>query len=63
MCVHPNQIAQVKAGFMPTAAEVNQAHFVLASPDGGALKVAGAMIDAPVRQRDRQILVRRRRVD
>ena len=62
MCIHPNQIAPVKAGFMPTAAEVDWANSILASPDGGAAKIAGAMVDAPVRQRARQILARHRLV-
>jgi citrate lyase subunit beta/citryl-CoA lyase len=62
MCVHPTQITPVKAGFMPTASEVDWANSILASPEGGASKIAGAMVDAPVRQRARQILARHRLV-
>ena len=60
LCIHPRQIEAVKAGFAPTAAEVDWATAILAAPEGGAAKVAGTMVDAPVRQRARQILARRR---
>jgi len=60
LCIHPRQIAAVKAGFAPTAAEVDWANAVLAAPEGGAMRVAGTMVDAPVRLRARQILARRR---
>jgi citrate lyase subunit beta/citryl-CoA lyase len=49
----------VKDGFAPTAAEIDWANAILAAPDGGATEVAGTMVDAPVRQRARQILARR----
>ena len=60
LCIHPRQIAAVKAGFAPTAAEVDWANAILAVPEGGAARVAGTMVDAPVRQRARQILARQR---
>jgi citrate lyase subunit beta/citryl-CoA lyase len=60
LCIHPRQIAAVNAGFAPTAAEVEWAESILAAPEGGAARVAGTMVDAPVRQRARQILARRR---
>jgi citrate lyase subunit beta/citryl-CoA lyase len=61
LCIHPRQIEAVKAGFAPTAAEIDWANAILAAPEGGAAKVAGTMVDAPVRQRARQILARQRR--
>jgi len=60
LCIHPRQIAAVRAGFAPTAAEIDWAESILAAPDGGATRIAGTMVDAPVRQRARQILARRR---
>ena len=58
LCIHPNQIKPVRAGFAPTQAEVDWARKVLASDDAGASKVDGMMIDAPVRLRAAQIIRR-----
>ncbi|WP_319530159.1 CoA ester lyase [uncultured Cohaesibacter sp.] len=55
LCIHPRQIDAVLRAFTPSDDEVNWARRVLASGDG-AVSVDGAMIDAPVRQRARQIL-------
>lgn len=58
LCIHPRQISAVKAGFRPTDADVTWATKILASLDGGAVSLDGAMVDAPVRLRARQILAR-----
>jgi len=58
LCIHPSQIAAVRAGFAPTDAEMAWAEKILAAAEGGAVSVDGAMVDAPVRLRARQILAR-----
>lgn len=55
LCIHPKQVAPIRAGFAPTAAERDWATRVLASGDG-AVAVDGAMVDEPVRLRARAIL-------
>jgi citrate lyase subunit beta/citryl-CoA lyase len=55
LCIHPRQVAAVRAGFAPTAAEKDWARRVLASGDG-AVAVDGAMVDEPVRIHARAIL-------
>jgi citrate lyase subunit beta / citryl-CoA lyase len=61
MCIHPKQVARVKAGFRPSAAEVAWATAIMVAPDDGAARIAGSMVDAPVRQQARQILARAER--
>ena len=56
MCVHPRQVAPTLAGFRPSAAEVAWAEAVLAAPEGGAVRVGGTMVDAPVRAQARRVL-------
>jgi len=58
MCIHPKQIAGVKAGFRPSMAEITWANAVLSAGTDGVVKVDNAMVDAPVRVRARQILAR-----
>jgi citrate lyase subunit beta/citryl-CoA lyase len=59
LCIHPKQVAAVKKGFAPTEDEVSWAKKIAAaSAEGGAVKVAGTMVDAPVRMRAEQILRR-----
>jgi citrate lyase subunit beta/citryl-CoA lyase len=58
LCIHPAQIAAVKRGFTPDEAQIEWARRVLAVRDEGAVKVDGAMVDAPVRARARAILAR-----
>lgn len=55
LCIHPRQIALVRAAFLPSEAEIDWARRVLASGDG-AVAVDGAMVDEPVRIRARAIL-------
>ena len=57
LCIHPRQVAAIRAGFRPDEAEIAWARKVLASGDGAAA-VDGAMVDEPVRVRARSILKR-----
>ena len=48
-CIHPRQVAVVRAAFQPDEAQVRWARRVLeAAGDGGATSVDGQMIDAPL---------------
>jgi citrate lyase subunit beta/citryl-CoA lyase len=70
LCIHPGQIAPIRAGFSPTAAELAWARAVLAVGEPttrdpasvkstvGAFQVDGEMVDAPVIVRARQIMAR-----
>lgn len=58
LAIHPRQIAPIRAGFAPDAAEIAWAERVLASGDSAAA-VDGAMVDEPVRIRAKAILARR----
>jgi len=58
LCIHPRQISAVRRGFMPSEIEVEWARQVLAVDREGVDAVGGAMVDAPVRARARQILSR-----
>jgi citrate lyase subunit beta/citryl-CoA lyase len=63
LCIHPSQIAVVLEQVMPSPAEVAWAERVVAADlDGAAQVVDGRMIDAPVVERARAILRRRRPV-
>ena len=55
LCIHPAQIAAVRASFLPTAEQVAWAHRVL-QLEGGATQLDGAMIDLPVALRAQRIL-------
>lgn len=51
MCIHPSQIAAVRAALAPGAAELAWAEQVLAAwatSDGGAIQLNGRMVDKPV---------------
>ena len=61
LCVHPRQVAAVAAGFAPTGQELRWAREVYgagAGASGGAVAVAGQMVDRPVLERARRILAR-----
>jgi len=60
MCIHPSQIAHVKAGFRPSAADMAWAEAIAAVPGDGVVNIEGTMVDAPVRARARQILARQK---
>jgi citrate lyase subunit beta / citryl-CoA lyase len=51
MCIHPSQLAAVRAALAPTAAELAWAQRVLqawAASGGGAIQLDGKMVDRPV---------------
>lgn len=58
MCIHPSQVASVLAAFTPSQSEIDWARSVLSKGDVGVLKVGGAVVDAPVILRAKQILLR-----
>lgn len=59
LLIHPAQVAPARAGFAPGAEERAWAERVLAaSPQGGAVAVDVAMVDAPVRLRAEAIMRR-----
>jgi citrate lyase subunit beta/citryl-CoA lyase len=59
LCIHPSQLKAVIAAFSPSGEEVAWAHrIVKASAAGGAVRVEGHMVDAPVIRKARSILAR-----
>ncbi len=59
LCIHPKQVAGVRAGFTPGADELAWAQRVLAaagSSAGAAVQVDGKMVDKPVLTRAQNIL-------
>ncbi|GAB4481682.1 MAG: CoA ester lyase [Burkholderiaceae bacterium] len=57
LCIHPKQVAAVNAGFGPTEEQIAWARRVVAvAGRGGAARVDGRMVDAPVLARARAIL-------
>lgn len=59
LCIHPAQLAAVRQGFAPTAAEIEWAELIMATQDTGAAQIAGMMVDRPVFERARRILAAR----
>lgn len=58
LLIHPNQIALARRAFAPSEADVTWARRVLSAAGAGAALVDGAMVDAPVFARARQVLAR-----
>lgn len=61
LCIHPAQLAPVRAAFGPQADEVDWARRVLAAGDkaaGGVVRVDGRMVDRPLLERARVVLER-----
>jgi citrate lyase subunit beta/citryl-CoA lyase len=59
LCIHPKQIEAVNRGFLPSDKDVEWAKRVVAAAEaagGGAVRMGGEMVDAPVVARARQIL-------
>jgi len=59
MCVHPNQIAALNAGFGASESDVAEARAILAAWEGrvdGVVNHNGKMIDLPVVERARRLL-------
>jgi citrate lyase subunit beta/citryl-CoA lyase len=57
LCIHPAQVAVVLDAFVPSAEEVAWA-LRITDAGSGAVKIDGAMVDAPVVERARRILLR-----
>ena len=58
-CIHPKQVDVVNAAFSPSGAEIAWAHRVIgASVAGGAVRVDGHMVDAPIILKAQSILAR-----
>lgn len=55
LCIHPDQVAPIHAGFAPSSKEVEWAARVMDSV-GGAVQVDGEMVDKPVREKAARIL-------
>jgi citrate lyase subunit beta/citryl-CoA lyase len=57
LCIHPRQVAPVHEAMAPSAEHVDWARRVLeAASTGGAVRVEGQMVDAPVLARARRVL-------
>lgn len=58
LCIHPAQVAPVRAAFEPDASEIDWARRVLAGAAGGeaVFSLDGRMVDAPVLARARRLL-------
>lgn len=57
LCIHPGQVAIIAEAFVPTTAEINWAHDVIAA-EGRTTLVNGQMVDKPVTERAKRILMR-----
>ncbi len=57
LCIHPNQLAPVVEAFTPTEHDVSWAESVVGA-EGAARQIAGQMIDRPVVERAKKILIR-----
>lgn len=55
LCIHPAQLAPVRAGFAPTASEVEWARGIVVAGEG-VERVGDQMVDRPVLERARRIL-------
>jgi citrate lyase subunit beta/citryl-CoA lyase len=59
LCIHPNQIEAVNAAFSPSKERIAWARRIIeVSTAGGASRVDGQMVDAPVILKARSILTR-----
>ena len=58
LCIHPGQVATVNDTMRPSAEEVAWAQHVLAHAQEGVVAIDGAMVDAPVVARARQVIAR-----
>ncbi len=59
LCIHPTQVEAVNVAFSPTGDELAWAHRIFeASAAGGAIRVDGHMVDAPVILKAQAILAR-----
>ncbi|MDX1888929.1 CoA ester lyase [Mycolicibacterium sp. 050158] len=59
LCIHPSQVDPVHAALEPDPAQLDWARSIIAGSAGGAARVDGHMVDAPVVERARRLLDRR----
>ena len=61
LCIHPRQIAPVHDGLAPTQAELIRARAIVAASEAagaaGAIRLDGKLIDRPVAERARRVLI------
>ena len=58
LLIHPSQVAPARAASSPTDEQVESAReIVSAATSGGAVRVGGVMVDAPVLARARRVLL------
>ena len=57
-CIHPGQVAAIRAAYRPAADEVVRANELLAAATGGVFRHGGRMIDGPVLAHARAVLRR-----
>jgi len=60
-CIHPSQVAVIRAGYAPTPDEIAWAERVLAAAEAnpGVFRFEGRMVDGPVLMQARTVLARR----
>ena len=58
LAIHPKQLAALRRGFAPSESEIQWARAVQAADAGGAVKINGAMVDAPLRALAANMLLR-----
>ena len=61
LAIHPKQVAPIKAGFLPTAAQIEQAARIVRAYDaakGNVANIDGQMIDAPMYRSAQRIIQR-----
>jgi citrate lyase subunit beta/citryl-CoA lyase len=58
LCIHPRQVAGVNDAMSPSAADIEWARQILSANTGGAVRVNGQMVDAPVVARAERIVAR-----
>lgn len=62
LAIHPRQLAPIRKGFQPDAATLAWAQAVIAASEtGGAAQIDGAMVDRPVIERAKRVLVQAQR--
>jgi citrate lyase subunit beta/citryl-CoA lyase len=61
-CIHPSQVALIRAAYDPTAAQVERARALLAAAEGepGVFTFDGQMVDEPVLRHARTVVARAR---
>lgn len=59
-CIHPSQVAAIRAAYRPTVEEVDSARLLLTAAEGerGVFRFEGRMIDEPVLRHARSVLAR-----